>query len=124
MKISIEGKNIELTKAIKDHVTEKLRKLEKHFENVIKQHEVKARLSIAKNPRITNNNIIEVTIFLDGKIIRSEQASEDMYASIDVVIDKLDRQIQKYKAKVYKSYQHHEEKSTQKIKLKNELMKP
>ena len=106
MKIVIEGKNIELTKALKDYVNDKLHKLENHYENVIKGHEVKVKLSVAKNPRITNNNITEVTIFLNGKIIRSEQASEDMYASIDLVVDKLDRQIQKYKTKVYRSYQH------------------
>lgn len=106
MKISIEGKNIELTKALKDYVTEKLARIEHHFEQIIKTHEVKVKLSVEKNPRITKNNVTEVTIFLDGKIIRSEQASEDMYASIDLVIDKLDRQIQKYKAKHYRSFQH------------------
>ncbi|MBI3590232.1 MAG: ribosome-associated translation inhibitor RaiA [Candidatus Melainabacteria bacterium] len=108
MKITIEGKNIELTKALKDYVSEKLTRLQNHYEHIIKGHEVKVKLSVAKNPRITNNNITEVTIFLDGKIIRSEQASEDMYASIDLVADKLDRQIQKYKSKVYRSYQHKE----------------
>lgn len=108
MKIVIEGKNIELTKSLKDYVNDKLKKLQHHFENVIKEHDIKVKLSVAKNPRITNNNTTEVTIFLDGKIIRSEQVSEDMYASIDLVVDKLDRQIQKYKAKVYRSYQHKE----------------
>ena len=108
MKVVIEGKNIELTKALKDYVTEKLNRLQHHFENIIKGHEVKVKLSVARNPRITENNITEVTIFLDGKIIRSEEASEDMYASIDLVVDKLDRQIQKYKSKVYRSLQHKE----------------
>lgn len=108
MKISIEGKNIELTKALKDYVTEKLAKIEHHFEQIIKTHEVKVKLNVEKNPRITKNNVIEVTIFLDGKIIRSEQANEDMYASIDLVVAKLDRQIQKYKAKHYRSFQHND----------------
>lgn len=108
MKIVIEGKNIHLTSPLKDYVNEKLSKLSKHYDHVIKGHEVKVKLSVTKNPRITNNNITEVTIFLDGKIIRSEQASEDMYASIDLVVDKLDRQIQKYKAKIYRSFQHSE----------------
>ena len=106
MKIIIEGKNIELTQALKDYVNEKLKKLEHHYEYIIKGHEVKVKLSVAKNPSITNSNVTEVTIFLDGKIIRSEESSEDMYASIDLVADKLDRQIQKYKAKHYRSYQH------------------
>ncbi len=108
MKIAIEGKNIELTKSLKDYVNEKLARLQHHYENLIKGHEVKVKLSVQKNPRITNNNVTEVTIFLDGKIIRSEHASEDMYASIDLVTDKLDRQIKKYKDKVYRSLQPHE----------------
>ena len=108
MKIVIEGKNIELTQALKDYVNEKLHRLQNHYEQIIKGHEVKVKLSVLKNPRITKNNITEVTIFLDGRIIRSEHASEDMYASIDLVADKLERQIQKYKSKVYRSYQHKE----------------
>lgn len=108
MKIIIEGKNIDLTQAIKDYVNEKLARLQHHFEQIIKGHEVKVKLSVLKNPRIKNNNITEVTIFLDKQIIRSEEAREDMYASIDLVVDKLDRQIQKYKAKHYRSYQHKE----------------
>lgn len=108
MKVLIEGKNIELTKAIKDYVNEKLHRLQKHFDHIIKEHEIKVKLSFAKNPRITNNNIAEVTVFLDGKIIRSEQSSEDMYASIDLVADKLNRQIEKYKTQHYRSYQHKE----------------
>lgn len=108
MKVVIEGKNIELTKALKDYVNEKLVRLQHHYDLIIKGHEVKVKLSVLKNPRITKNNITEVTIFLDGKVIRSEEVSEDMYASIDLVVDKLDRQIQKYKSKVYRSYQHKE----------------
>lgn len=106
MKILIEGKNIELTGALKDYVNDKFSRLEKHYEHIIKEHDVRVKLSTAKNPRITNNNITEVTIFLDGKIVRSEHASEDMYASIDLVADKLERQLHKYKDKVYRSQQH------------------
>ena len=108
MKVVIEGKNIELTKAIKDYVTEKLHRIQHHYEPIIKGHEVKVKLSVLKNPRITDNNITEVTIFLDGRIIRSEHASEDMYSSIDLVVDKLERQFKKYKDKVYRSLQHKE----------------
>ena len=106
MKILIEGKNIELTGALKDYVNDKFSRLRKHYEHLIKEHDVRVKLSVAKNPRITNNNITEVTIFLEGKIIRSEHASEDMYASIDLVADKLERQLHKYKDKVYRSQQH------------------
>ena len=108
MKILIEGKNIELTGALKDYINDKFSKLRKHYEHILKEHDIRVKLSTAKNPRITNNSITEVTIFLDGKIIRSEHASEDMYASIDLVSDKLERQLHKYKDKVYRSQQHKE----------------
>lgn len=108
MNILIEGKNIELTGALKDYVKDKLSRLRKHYEHIIKDHDIRVKLSTAKNPRITNHSITEVTIFLDGKIIRSEHASEDMYASIDLVADKLERQLHKYKDKVYRSLQHKE----------------
>lgn len=108
MKILIEGKNIELTGALKDYINDKFSRLQKHYEHIIKEHDIRVKLSTAKNPRITNSNTTEVTIFLDGKIIRSEHASEDMYASIDLVADKLERQLHKYKDKVYRSQQHKE----------------
>ena len=108
MKITIEGKNIELTKSLKDYVQEKFKKLEKHYDHLIKGHDVRVKLSVERNPRITNNNKTEVIIFLDGKTIHSEEASEDMYASIDIVANKLDRQIEKFKSKHYRSYQHDE----------------
>lgn len=108
MKVVIEGKNIELTGAIKDYVNGKLHRLEKHFGNIIKGHDVKVKLSVEKNPRISNSNKAEVTIFLDGNIVRSEESTENMYASIDLVANKLERQIEKYKARAYRSYQHSE----------------
>ncbi len=106
MNVLIEGKNIELTSALKDYVNDKFSRLRKHYEHLIKEHDIRVKLSVAKNPRISTNNITEVTIFMDGKIIRSEQASEDMYASIDLVTDKLERQLHKYKDRVYRSQQH------------------
>lgn len=108
MKVTIEGKNIELTDSLKDYVNEKLGRLSKHYDQIIKGHDVKVKLSVEKNPRIKKSNKTEVTIFLDGQIIRSEEISEDMYACIDAVSHKVDRQISKYKTKVYKSYQHKE----------------
>lgn len=108
MKIVIEGKNIELTDALKGHINDKLKKLDKHFENIIKGHDVKVKLSVAKNPRISKSNTVEITVFLDGRIVRSEHSSEDMYVSIDSVISKLNRQIDKYKTQVYRSYKNTE----------------
>ena len=108
MKVIIESRSIELTDGLKVHINDKLKKLENHFENIIKGHDVKVKLSVAKNPSIAKSNTAEITIFLDGRIVRSEHSSEDMYVSIDSVTHKLDRQINKYKTQVYRSYQHKE----------------
>ena len=92
MKITISGKNIDVTEGLKAAVNEKLGKLEKYFTpdtNVI------VTLSVEKE-----RQKIEVTIPVKGNIIRSEQVSNDMYVSIDLVEEGIERQLRKYKNKI------------------------
>ena len=92
MKITISGKNIDVTEGLKAAVNEKLGKLEKYFTpdtNVI------VTLSVEKE-----RQKIEVTIPVKGNIIRSEQVSNDMYVSIDLVEEVIERQLRKYKNKI------------------------
>ena len=92
MKITISGKNIDVTEGLKAAVNEKLGKLEKYFTpdtNVI------VTLSVEKE-----RQKIEVTIPVKGNIIRSEQVSNDMYVSIDLVEEIIERQIRRYKKKL------------------------
>ncbi len=92
MKITISGKNIDVTEGLKAAVNEKLGKLEKYFTpdtNVI------VPLSVEKE-----RQTIEVTIPVKGNIIRSEQVSNDMYVSIDLVEEVIERQLRKYKNKI------------------------
>ena len=92
MKITISGKNIDVTEGLKAAVNEKLGKLEKYFTpdtNVI------VTLSVEKE-----RQKIEVTIPVKGNIIRSEQVSNDMYVSIDLVEEVIERQLRKYKNKL------------------------
>ncbi|MBC6423387.1 MAG: ribosome-associated translation inhibitor RaiA [Hormoscilla sp. SP5CHS1] len=97
MKLVIQGKNIEITKAIREYVQEKIEKAVSHFEQFTT--EVDVNLSVAHNSRIKANQTAEVTIYANGKVIRSEESSEDLYASIDVVADKIARRLRKYKEK-------------------------
>ncbi len=92
MRITVSGKNIEITSGLRNAVEKKLSKLEKYFNPEVEAH---ATLSVQKN-----NQIIEVTIPFNGVILRGEESNEDMYASIDLVIDKLERQIRKQKTKL------------------------
>jgi len=97
MKLVIQGKNIEITNAIHEYVHQKVEKAVSHFQNLAS--EVDVHLSVARNPRINPNQIVEVTIYANGAVIRAEESSENLYASIDLVADKIARQLRKYKEK-------------------------
>ena len=91
MKFIISGKNIDVTAGLKAAVEDKIGKLEKYF---TPETEVHATLSVEKE-----RQKIEVTIPIKGNIIRSEQVSNDMYVSIDLAAEVIERQLKKYKNK-------------------------
>jgi putative sigma-54 modulation protein len=95
MKLVIHGKNIEITDAIREYVHQKIEKAVNHFQNLTT--EVDVHLSVARNPRINTKQAAEVTIYANGSVIRAEESSESLYASIDLVADKIARQLRKYK---------------------------
>ena len=92
MKFVISGKNIEVTQGLKNAVEDKLGKLERYFTS---DTEIMVTLSVEKE-----RQKIEVTIPVKGNIIRSEQVSSDMYVSIDLVEEIIERQLKKYKNKI------------------------
>ncbi|MBD2242475.1 ribosome-associated translation inhibitor RaiA [Nostoc sp. FACHB-888] len=95
MKLVIHGKNIEITDAIREYVHQKIEKAVSHFQSIT--NEVDVHLSVARNPRINTRQAAEVTIYANGNVIRAEESSENLYASIDLVADKIARQLRKYK---------------------------
>lgn len=92
MKFIISGKNINVTEGLKAAVQDKIGKLEKYFTPETEAH---VTLSVEKE-----RQKIEVTIPVKGSIIRSEQVSNDMYVSIDLVEEIIERQLKKYKNKL------------------------
>ncbi len=92
MQIHVRGKNMEVNSSLQEYAEKRLGKLEKYFDS---NFEAQVTLSVAKE-----DNIVEVTISIDGLLLRGEESSEDMYASIDKVVDKLERQMHKYKTKI------------------------
>lgn len=92
MRFNIIGRNIEVTEGLKDAIEEKLGKLEKFFRP---DTLINVTLSVEKD-----SQKIEVTIPMKGSIIRSEQESTDMYVSIDLVEEIIERQLRKYKTKL------------------------
>ncbi|MBR0093518.1 MAG: ribosome-associated translation inhibitor RaiA [Lachnospiraceae bacterium] len=97
MNITIVGKNVDVTSGLRNAVEEKLGKLERYFAPDTKVNVV---LSVDKE-----RHKIEVTIPVKGKIIRSEQVSNDMYVSIDLVEEVIERQLKKYKNKLIDKHQ-------------------
>ena len=92
MRYTISGKNINITPGLKDAAESKLGKLERYFSP---DTEVQVTLSVEKG-----RQKIEVTIPVKGSIIRAEQDSNDMYVSVDLVEEIIERQIKKYKTKI------------------------
>ena len=97
MRYIISGKNIEVTPALKAAVQDKIGKLERYFEP---DTEIQVTLAVEKD-----RQKIEVTIPVKGTIIRAEQESSDMYVSIDLVEEVIERQLKKYKNKLIDSKQ-------------------
>lgn len=97
MKLVIHGKNIDITDAIREYVHQKIEKAASHFLN--ETNEIDVHLSVARNPRVNSKQIAEVTIYANGAVIRAEEGSESLYASIDLVADKIARKLRKYKEK-------------------------
>jgi putative sigma-54 modulation protein len=97
MKLLIQGNNIAVTESIHDYVEQKLEKAVKHFQNITSKVDV--HLSVARNSRIERKHKAEVTVFANGTVIRAQEGSESLYASIDMVADKIARQLRKYKEK-------------------------
>ena len=94
MYIHRNGKNIEITAAIKSYVKEKLGKVVNHYDQITGMDVI---LSVIKNPAATGKHVAEVSCKTNTGVIRCEESAESMYESIDLLADKLDRQVKKFK---------------------------
>ncbi|NQZ80597.1 MAG: ribosome hibernation promoting factor [Colwellia sp.] len=92
MQINLTGHHVEITTSLRDYVNSKFAKLERHFDHISNVHVV---LTVEKL-----NQIAESTVHLKGADVHAKAENADMYASIDALIDKLDRQILKHKGKI------------------------
>lgn len=95
MNYNIRGENIEVTEAIRDYVEKKIGKLDRYFTET-------PDANVHVNLRVNNDKTskVEVTIPMKNITLRAEEENEDMYAAIDLIIDKLERQIRKHKTKI------------------------
>jgi ribosome hibernation promoting factor len=95
--LTVKGRNLVLTDAIGAYAEEKMGKLGKYLANGSR---CEVELWTEKNPSISDNQVVEATIFTKGPVIRAKEASPDIYASIDLVFAKLERQVKKYRGKI------------------------
>lgn len=91
MQINISGRHIEITDALRDFVNNKFNRFQRHYDNIT---DIQVTLSVEKQ-----RQIVDANVHIAGAEVHAQAESEDMYASIDLLIDKLDRQMQKHKGK-------------------------
>jgi putative sigma-54 modulation protein len=94
MRLSVKGKNVEVSDSIKSYAEEKLQKLDRQLHELT---QVEVELAVERNPSIAANQIAEATIWTKGPVLRAREASGDMRASIDQLTEKLLRQVKHYR---------------------------
>lgn len=94
MNFNIRGENLEITSSLRDYTEKKVRKLERYFDTP-PSSEVHVNMEVHNSEQT-----IEITIPMEGLLLRAEEAHTDMYAAIDLVVEKLERQIRKHKTRV------------------------
>ncbi len=97
MQTNIAGHHVDVTPALKTYIENKLKRIERHFDHVVDAHVV---LAVEKQ-----RSKAEATIHVTGQNIHAEANHEDMYAAIDAMVDKLDRQVKRYKEKITDHHQ-------------------
>lgn len=96
MRITVKGRNIEITDAIRTYAEEKIGKVMNHYDQI---QSIEVVLNVIKNPSVSQNHTAEVLCKFVSGSVKAEESAESMYASIDLVADKLDRQVKKFKEK-------------------------
>ena len=97
MNLTISGHHLEVTSALREYVLTKLERITRHFDQVV---DITVLLSVEKLKEKERRQKAEVTVHVKGKDIFVEQTDEDLYAAIDQLMDKLDRQVCRHKDKV------------------------
>jgi putative sigma-54 modulation protein len=96
VRLQVKGKNVEISESLKTYAQEKLSKLDKHLNDAAR---LELELAVEKNPSIAESQIAEGTIWTKGPVLRARESSPDMRASIDLLVEKLERQARRYRDK-------------------------
>jgi putative sigma-54 modulation protein len=104
MKLQVSGKNLDVTEAIVAYAERKLEKLTKHL---AEDTRVELEFAVERNRSIADSQVVEATIWTKGPVLRAREGSADMYASIDKLADKLERQVKRYRERRHRGRPHH-----------------
>jgi putative sigma-54 modulation protein len=96
MRLQVKGRNVEVSESIRTYAETKLRKLDRLVNDPTR---VELELAVEKNPSIAANHVAEATVWTKGPVLRARESSADMKASIDQLVDKLERQVKRYREK-------------------------
>ena len=105
MRLQVKGKNVEISDAIRSYAEEKLGKLERQLADPTV---VELELAVERNPSIADKIVAEATIWTKGPTLRAKERSTDMRASIDLLTDKLERQVTRYREKRRRRHREHD----------------
>ena len=97
MEIAVKGRNISVTEALERYAFEKVERVAKFFDDERSASRAEVELMHERNPSVSEPEVAEATLFINGAVLKAREASEDMYASIDRMSDKLERQVRRYR---------------------------
>lgn len=99
MQIEIQGKNVAVTDALEEYATSKVQRITRFFDDEKSAARAEVELLHERNPAISENQVAEVTMFINSTVLKAREATGDMYASIDRMVDKLERQVRRYRGR-------------------------
>ena len=105
MQLQVSGRNLDVSAAIREYAERKLARIERHL---TEDTRVDLELAIERNPSISANQYAELTVWTRGPVLRAHESAEDMYAAIDLAVDKLDRQVRRYRERRRHWRPHHQ----------------
>ena len=99
VEILVKGRNIPVTEALERYASEKVERVSRFFDDERSDSRAEVELSHERNPSIPEPEVAEATLFINGSVLKAREASVDMYASIDRMSDKLERQVKRFRGR-------------------------
>lgn len=108
MEMTVTGHRVEVTDALREYAQKKVGRVVNDVDEIRSAH---VEFSVNKNPSVPDNQIVEITVNAKGTVLRAEESSPNMYASMDLAADKLERQVRRYQQRLHGHDRHHRQKT-------------